>query len=104
MNWIKLAGKVTARESTLGSRSLPRKVFETPAPGEYDIDRIDKSKLQSGGCVRGYTFGHPNAHSHSSRLPGNNTFKSNQVKAGSLSQIELLTPSKIQFEKYHALF
>lgn len=69
--WIKLAGKVAARESTLGSRPLPQKQFQTPAPGEYDIDRLDKSKLQSGGCVRGYTFGHPNVHSRSSRLPGN---------------------------------
>lgn len=71
MNWITLAGKVTARESTLGSRPQPHKEFQTPAPGEYDIDRIDKSKLQSGGCVRGYTFGHPNKHSRPSREPGN---------------------------------
>lgn len=70
-NWIKLAGKATARESTLGSRPLPRKQFQTPAPGEYDIDRLDKSKLQSGGCVRGYTFGHPNTHSRFCRQPGN---------------------------------
>lgn len=69
-NWIKLAGKATARESTLGGRPLPRKQFQTPAPGEYDIDRLDKSKLQSGGCVRGYTFGHPNTHSRYSRQPG----------------------------------
>lgn len=81
-----LAGKVTSRESTLGSRPLPRKHFETPAPGEYDIDRLDKSKLQSGGCVRGYTFGHPNAHSHSSRQPGNHTNKATPLKkTGSLS-------------------
>lgn len=69
--WI-LAGKVTARESTLGSRPLPKKEFQTPAPGEYDIDRIDKSKLQTGGCIRGYTFGHPNIQSRPSRLPGTN--------------------------------
>lgn len=66
-----LAGKVTARESTLGSRSLPRKQYQTPAPGEYDIDRLDKSKLQSGGCIRGYTFGHPNMKFRISRSPGN---------------------------------
>lgn len=68
---IVIAGRVTARESTLGSRPLPKKQFETPAPGEYDIDRIDKSKLQTGGCIRGYTFGHPNKHSLPTRLPGN---------------------------------
>lgn len=66
-----VAGKVTVRESTLGSRPLPKKEYQTPAPGEYDIDRIDKSKLQTGGCIRGYTFGHPNPHSKPSRLPGN---------------------------------
>lgn len=75
MNWITLAGKVTARESTLGSRPQPHKEFQTPAPGEYDIDRIDKSKLQSGGCVRGYTFGHPNKHSRPSREPGNHLLR-----------------------------
>lgn len=53
---------------------MPRKEFETPAPGEYDIDRLDKSKLQCGGCIRGYTFGHPNSQSRPSRQPGNNTF------------------------------
>ena len=68
--WWDTAGRVTARESTLGSRPLPQKEFQTPAPGEYDIDRIDKSKLQTGGCIRGYTFGHPNIHSRPSRLPG----------------------------------
>lgn len=64
------AGKVTARESTLGARPSSQKQFYTPAPGEYDIDRIDKSRLQSGGCVRGYTFGHPNSQFRSSRIPG----------------------------------
>lgn len=72
-----IAGKVTARESTLGSRSKPMKEYQTPAPGEYDIDRIDKSKLQTGGCIRGYTFGHPNPHSKPSRLPGNRSAELN---------------------------
>lgn len=76
----KLAGKVQSRESTLGARPLPRKQFETPAPGEYNIDRLDKSKLQSGGCVRGYTFGHPNSNHRSNRLPGNNKNKSHTKK------------------------
>lgn len=82
LTWIPLAGKVTARESTLGSRPQAQKEFQTPAPGEYDIDRIDKSKLQSGGCVRGYTFGHPNTHSRPSREPGkhlNSTMKRDLV-------------------------
>lgn len=74
---------MTARESTLGSRPHAPKEFETPAPGEYDIDRIDKSKLQSGGCVRGYTFGHPNTHSRPSRQPGKPS--STIMKTGSLS-------------------
>lgn len=64
------AGKVVSRESTLGSRALPQKQFQTPAPGEYDIDKLDKSKLQAGGCIRGYTFGHPNVNHRSSRTPG----------------------------------
>lgn len=64
------AGKVVSRESSLGSRPLPRKQFQTPAPGEYDIDKLDKSKLQAGGCIRGYTFGHPNVNHRSSRTPG----------------------------------
>lgn len=85
-NWITLAGKVTARESTLGSRTPSKKEFETPAPGEYDIDRLDKSKLQSGGCMRGYTFGHPNIHSRPSRLPGNQFAQMQRMeKTGSLS-------------------
>lgn len=50
---------------------MPRKHFQTPAPGEYDIDKIDKSKILSGGCVRGYTFGHPNVNHKASRTPGN---------------------------------
>lgn len=64
------AGKVVSRESTLGSRALPQKQFQTPAPGEYDIDKLVKSKLQAGGCIRGYTFGHPNVNHRSSRTPG----------------------------------
>lgn len=61
-----IAGKVTARESTLGSRPPDPKQFETPAPGDYDVDRKDKTKLK-----RGYTFGHPNPHHRPSRQPGN---------------------------------
>lgn len=63
------------RESTLGSRVLPKKQFQTPAPGEYDIDKMDKSKLQKGGCIRGYTFGHPNVNYRPTRTPGNFTFE-----------------------------
>lgn len=100
-NWIRLAGKVTARESTLGSRPLPLKQFETPAPGEYNIDRLDKSKLQSGGCVRGYTFGHPNSQSRSSRLPGNkHIFKRIEcrISFGKSTQSEsILTQISIDF-------
>lgn len=74
-NWIKslrtLAGKVTARESTLGSRPLPCRQFETPAPGDYDVDRVDKPNKAKSGCIRGYTFGHPNARMRTSRSPGN---------------------------------
>lgn len=61
--WI--AGKVTARESTLGSRPPDRKIFETPAPGDYDLDRGEKVKLK-----RGYTFGHPNPQNRHNRQPG----------------------------------
>lgn len=69
-----VAGKVTARESTLGSRPPERRKFETPAPGDYDLDRIDKSKIK-----RGYTFGHPNPHHRPSRQPGNtHSLKSNE--------------------------
>lgn len=57
---------MTARESTLGSRPPERRQFETPAPGDYNLDKIDKSKLK-----RGYTFGHPNPHYRPSRQPGN---------------------------------
>lgn len=63
-------GKVIPREITLASRPLPRKQFQTPAPGEYNVDKLDKSKLQSGGCIRGYTFGHPNPSIKSSHTPG----------------------------------
>lgn len=65
-------GKVIPREITLASRPLPRRQFHTPAPGEYNVDKLDKSKLQSGGCIRGYTFGHPNPSLKSSHTPGKN--------------------------------
>jgi len=67
---VLLTGKVIPREITLASRPLPRKQFQTPAPGEYNVDKLDKSKLQSGGCIRGYTFGHPNPSIKSSHTPG----------------------------------
>lgn len=60
------AGKVNTRESTLGSRPNHQKQFQTPAPGEYNIDRIDKLRCKSGG----YTFGHPFIHFRFSRTPG----------------------------------
>lgn len=59
---------------------MPGKQFETPAPGEYDIDRLEKSKLQSSGCVRGYTFGHPNMEYHINRTPGNKELKAIKSK------------------------
>ena len=49
---------------------MPLKHFPTPAPCEYDVDKLDKSVLQSGGFIRGYTFGHPNASSKTSHTPG----------------------------------
>lgn len=55
----------------MASRPLPKKTFQTPAPGEYDVDKLDKSVLQSGGCIRGYTFGHPNKNSKTKPSPGN---------------------------------
>lgn len=64
-----IAGKVTARESTLGCRPPERRQFETPAPGDYNLDKIDKTKLK-----RGYTFGHPNPHHRPSRQPGNKIY------------------------------
>lgn len=94
------------REITLGSRPLPRSKFQTPAPGEYDIDKIDKSKILSGGCVRGYTFGHPNVSHRTSRTPGKLCFygkvlthKSIDLKAFFQSKKKLLFLSQYNFSK-----
>lgn len=87
--WM-LAGKVVARESTLGSRPLPCKQFQTPAPGEYDIDKIDKSKLQTGGCVRGYTFGHPNVNHKPNRTPGKSLSRQTEWKPFVENKIKLI--------------
>lgn len=63
-------GKVMPREISLASRPLPAKQFNNPAPGDYNVDKLDKSILQCGGCIRGYTFGHPNTRSKTSNTPG----------------------------------
>lgn len=63
-------GKAVPRESTLGSRPMPKKQFQTPAPGEYDVNKLNQSKLQTGGSIRGYTFGHPNVNYKPTRTPG----------------------------------
>lgn len=63
-----LVGKVIARESTLGSRSKSQKEIITPGPGEYELDKLSKSKLLSG--VRGYTFGHRSKYDIKPFTPG----------------------------------
>lgn len=66
-----IVGRVVSREPTLGSRSKPQKEVVTPGPGEYEIDKFDKSKLLSGGSVRGYTFGHRSKYDAKPFTPGN---------------------------------
>lgn len=71
-----VVGKVISRESTLGSRSKSQKEIITPGPGEYEVDKLDKSKLLSGGAVRGYTFGHRSKYDIKPFTPGK-LFQSN---------------------------
>lgn len=89
-------GRVLPRESTMGIRPEPLKKFITPGPGDYDVEKMRKSKLMSSGVVRGFTFGHPNVVSKSHATPG--------MFGGHLVRDDMVVDEKLRLRLFGFIF